>query len=300
MTPSLQQDADIDIPLPTPEPHDQAGMIYGTDGTGFNYFRMKVEICHIEGKTYDLLYSTRGRKATVQERANRVGRLSGLLAKWKERIPPQLDVDHIIQMPPSGSTIHMASLYHSYLKCLVMVHGIYSYHADWVHRISAYSRLTLTNNDTTRTCQTSLPPLPMGWSTCVEASRSIMRLFKNATRTDYEFWLNSCGFFSALVILMANTVLFPGHEYMLLDQALSDQAMQVYNTVIQTVPLLEGRDYHRLHVVVKELHETANTCAENFITYGVQVEGVFDSLDFETEFMGNTATPFGMPNLGTQ
>jgi hypothetical protein len=172
------------------EPEDGAGMLYTIDGSvKLNHFLMRVELSHIEGKVYDLLYSTRSKKVTPQERLLRVQRLESILSQWRAKIPGQFQLDLVSQTVPASAMIHMTMLFHCYLTSLVMVHGIYSHDADWVQRISTYGRVTIGDcDDTTGSCQRQLPPLPSGWQKCVETSRACMRLFGDAPQTDCTIW----------------------------------------------------------------------------------------------------------------
>lgn len=190
-TPSFQMDADIDLDLPPAEPDDGAGFVYTADGRDkTNVFRMRVELSHIGGKVYDLLYSTRARKASPQQRALRVQRLEARLRQWRQKIPARLQMDVAPQTLPQRELMQMATLYHTFLTTLVMVHGIYSHDADWVQRVSAYGKIAMLDCDPDRngSCDKQLPPLPHGWAACVEASRSCMQLFAAMPQTDCAVW----------------------------------------------------------------------------------------------------------------
>jgi hypothetical protein len=155
-----------------------------------NYFRMRVELGHIGGKVYDLLHSTRSKKASQHERMHRVQQLDRLLEQWRRKIPASLQLESVSQTVPPTTLLHLALLYHTYLMILVMVHGIYSYDAEWVRRISSYDHEAMADCEASKTSgqnpQQAL--LPQGWAACVETSRSCMHLFSSMPQTDCAIW----------------------------------------------------------------------------------------------------------------
>ncbi|WYZ42064.1 hypothetical protein EsH8_V_000959 [Colletotrichum jinshuiense] len=260
-TPSFQLDADIDLPLPELDPDDGAGVLAANNGSKFNFFRARVELSHIAGKVYDLLYSTRARKVTRPEAQQRVTRLTEMLETWRRNVPGEFQLDSLLQNLDSLPAVHLSLLYHNFFVVTVMTHGIYSHDADWVQRISSYSRTTMRDLDTSPVapCSKQNAPLPLGWEKCVELSRGCMMLFVESPKTDCSIWSNSCAHFSGLIIILANMFVFPDHERLKLDQALADQALQMFDTMLR---LSDNDAFHKLHSVVKELHRRAMATVE--------------------------------------
>jgi len=153
-----------------------------------NYFLLRVELASIEGKVYDLLYSTRSKKVSSAERSLRVQKLSRSLDRWLRKIPPRMQFDVISQSLGLVVVNHMAMMYHVYHMSLILVHGIYSYDADWVRKISSHSKFAITTKSNNTTRSESGPPLPHGWAACVNASRSCMRLFQESDQRDCLVW----------------------------------------------------------------------------------------------------------------
>lgn len=281
-TPSFQQDADIDLDLPEMDPKDGAGLIYTIDGAArMNYFRMKVELAHIDGKVYDLLYSTRANKASQQERTQRVRHLEALLEQWRRKIPASL-------------------------QTLVMVHGIYSLDPDWMQRISSYSRVVMIDCDVdgTGSCSSPRPPLPQGWTRSVETSRACMRLFSSMPQTENGSRVNACAFFSGLVVLLANMLVFPDHALLEMDRALADKGMQLFDLLL---PLSEDDEFHRFHVLMIELRRRAFSavdCAakereQPMATSMDAVSGAFGGTMADSFFLGaDNEGPFGLADGG--
>ncbi|KAI5458976.1 fungal-specific transcription factor domain-containing protein [Mariannaea sp. PMI_226] len=285
LTPSTQIDEDIDIPLPVAAPADSAGLIWTQNGqVYFNYHRRRVELSHIQGKVYDLLYSNRATKVTGLERSSRVARLQAMLDKWYDRIPPVFQIEQVIDNVGPAQLIQLTKMHHAYLLAEVMTHGIYSHNADWVKRISAFSQVTVRNLGQ-GTLKYGSPgwhgnqeaPLPEGWSKCVEVSRGCMRLFQDATPTECLIWQCSCAHFSALIIVLANMTLNPNHELVVFDQHLAVKALDLFDQLLE---LIDEEAFRTLRTVIGELNEQANAAVASQKAKGpYSSTGVFESLN---------------------
>ncbi|WQF89165.1 hypothetical protein CDEST_14179 [Colletotrichum destructivum] len=260
-TPSFQLDADIDLALPELYPNDGAGIIAAKNGSEFNFFRARVELSHIAGKVYDLLYSTRARKVSRQESQSRVTRLEEMLESWYDKIPAEFRLDSVLQNIDALPAVHMSLVYHHYFVVVVMTHGIYSHDADWVHRISSYCRTAMRDLDGVPVAASlkQNAPLPDGWDKCVELSRRCMKLFAESPMTDCSIWTNSCAHFSGLIIILSNMFVFPEHEHLVTDHALANHALHLFDMMLE---VLNKDAFHRLHVVVRELHRRAMATVE--------------------------------------
>ncbi|KAF5679778.1 transcriptional regulator [Fusarium heterosporum] len=262
-TPSCQIDEDIDISLPTLAPADSAGLIWTQNGqVHFNYHRRRVELAYIEGKVYDLLYSNRASKVTGQERQRRVARLQSMLDQWYQRIPTVFHIENVAATVGPCQLVQMTKMHHGLLLTEVMINGIYSHNADWVKRISSFASSTITtvgNLDDggafqSGKCRDQAPPLPEGWNKCLDHSRGCMKLFQEATPTECLIWQCSCSHFSALIILLANMILNPGHSSIHADQHLSIKALDLFDKLLKVV---EDDRFSALRIVVGELSQKA-------------------------------------------
>lgn len=190
----MQLDADIDLPLPPRISPDGAGLIWTRDGrTHLNFFRTRLELAHIQGKCYDLLFSNRALKVKGMERHERVARLQDMLDKWYDRIPMAFQMENVSVMVGHGELVQMTKMHHAYLLVEIMTHGVYSNNADWVQRISAMSKLAMKDfalsRDKYKPCQDDQhAPLPPGWTKCVEVTRACMKLFQYCTPTESLLW----------------------------------------------------------------------------------------------------------------
>ncbi|KAF4471443.1 transcriptional regulator [Fusarium albosuccineum] len=261
-TPSCQFDEDVDIALPTLAPTDSAGLIWTQNGqVHFNYHRRRVELAYIEGKVYDLLYSNRASKVRGQERQRRVVRLQAMLDQWYDRIPTVFHIDHVASTVGPSQLVQMTKMHHAFLLAEVMTHGIYSHNADWVKRISSFSRAAIGDLKIQGFSQYSCgpteaqsPPLPEGWTKCVEVSRGCMRLFQNATPTECLVWQCSCSHFSALIILLSNMIIEPGHQAIHVDQHLAVKAIDLFDKLLGVI---DDPQFRTLRAVVGELSQKA-------------------------------------------
>ncbi|KAF5564909.1 transcriptional regulator [Fusarium phyllophilum] len=284
-TPSCQFDEDIDISLPAIAPPDSVGLIWTQNGqVHFNYHRRRVELAYIQGKVYDLLYSNRSSKVTAQERQRRVTRLQSMLDQWYERIPNVFHIEHVAATVGPSQLVQMTKMHHAFLLTEVMIHGIYSHNAEWVKRISSFSRATITSVgnlenrgfDGAGKCQDQAPPLPEGWNHCVDVSRGCMKLFQEATPTEC---LICCSHFSALIVLLANMILNPGHNSIHIDQHLSVKALDLFDKLLK---IIDDEAFRALRNVVGELSQRAQTAVA---VYREELKGsgkdVFEALNVD-------------------
>lgn len=72
-TPPIQSDADIGVDFPPEHPMDDAGTIYTMDGRiRVNFFRLRLQLAHIQGRVYQLLFAVKADGIGVDERRKRV------------------------------------------------------------------------------------------------------------------------------------------------------------------------------------------------------------------------------------
>ncbi|KAK4222790.1 apoptosis-inducing factor 1 [Podospora fimiseda] len=214
-TPSMQLDADIDLDLPELNPGDGVGDIWSLDGrTRVNYFRLRVRLAHIHGRIYDLLYSNRSSKISKGERQGRVVRLSWLLENWRRELPEEMQPKRMRESLGRWGIVAMGSLFCSWVACMILVHGVWSYQAEWVKRVESYKRVTMhkEGEEGSRCCTTQNPPLPSAWKRCVQISRECLRLMSGIPQSDGNIWFNASALFSSAVVVLSNIREFPGHE----------------------------------------------------------------------------------------
>ncbi|PNY23863.1 transcriptional regulatory protein [Tolypocladium capitatum] len=260
--PSVQSDVDIDVPLPSLTVSDGVGLIWTRDGSSHvNFHRLRVDLGHIEGQVYDLLYSNRSSKVPKEERQRRVCRLQGQLDRWYQRVPVEFQIEHAASTLDPGGLAMITKMHYAYLLATVMTHGLYSHSADWIGRVGSPGRKAIqdlaTSMDSyaaTPCTESQSPSFPGGWSRCVEISRGCMKLFEKSTPTECLVWQCSWPHFSGLIILLANMLINPSHDFVSLDQHLATKAMQLFDKVLELVP---SESVRKIRAIVGELNERA-------------------------------------------
>ncbi|KAF7561067.1 hypothetical protein G7046_g3059 [Stylonectria norvegica] len=304
-TPSAQLDDDIDVPLPTMNPEDGVGMVMTRDGlTEFNYHRMRVELSHIEGQVYDLLYSNRAGKVKGQERQRRVDRLQAMLDQWYRRVPTVFQIEHVASTVGPSELLQITKMHHAFLLAEVMTHGIYSRNADWVARISSFSRAAIDDmghglNTYGAGCQLSQPaPLPAGWEKCVNISRGCMKLFQEAIPTECLIWQCSCAHFSALIIILSNMSANPSAPTISLDQHLASKAVVLFDKVLEVIDL---EQFRTLRAIVGELYKKADQAIEDYRLKTLadgHGDDMFDGLNTDLNMLHPVEDPEFLPPSG--
>ncbi|KAH8645769.1 fungal-specific transcription factor domain-containing protein [Xylariales sp. PMI_506] len=285
-TPPALADDDIDMPsLPTASASlDDVGVIRIRDGRSeLNIFRLNADLGAVQGRVYRLLYAGSSARISSTERRKRVADLQVALDDWYEQIPVELlqlgeDDGNIAASGLDGygndddataaAAAHdanrgqLAVLYHSYLLCLVSIHGIYSSQAEWMRRVGSLGRaairdfaVAIQGPKVTLCIEKQEPPmLGAGWDHCVKVARTSVRLFQATMPTESLVWQCSCAHFSALIILLANILLDPTSASAGPDLEAAAQSAQLFYELFD---LVESAAYEAAHRVIKDLHRTA-------------------------------------------
>ncbi|KAH8887932.1 hypothetical protein GQ53DRAFT_272381 [Thozetella sp. PMI_491] len=249
-TPSVQNDGDIDLALPEEKPADGAGLVYTKDGkVAANFFLLRVQLSHIQGRVYDLLHSTRSSKITPTERQMRINRLSRQLESWRLTLPRELQADNVLDNVDRSTLFWLATMHFTHLSCLVMTNGIWSHDVKWRKRISSYSLEAIIETGAP-SCSHQPAPLPKSWDHCVEMSRYCMELTSQMPLSDCSLWANGCAYFSGMIVLMANMYEFPRHKHVQRDEELSRFSLSIFEKMTDAANEVYLR---RLHGVALEL-----------------------------------------------
>lgn len=207
--PSMLSDADIGIPFDAYSSSNKTGIIWSSDGRSqLNIFHRRLELARIEGKVYDLLYSSQSMKLDTLERQSRVEILKKTLDHWYERIPPAFTIENVSTAMGDAELLQLTHLYHIYLSCLVSIHGIWSSQAEWMRRIGSLGRAAIEDFATAvygpkvATCiETQDPPHVDAWNHCVHVSRSSLRLFHETPLTPCLIWQDSTTLYTERILI---------------------------------------------------------------------------------------------------
>jgi hypothetical protein len=192
----MQSDNDIDLPLPPISPPDGLGLIWALDGRNvMNFFRLRIELAHIQGNVYDLLYSNRAARIDEPERHRRTTQVQAKLNRWYERIPTVFRIERVSSNVGPVELIQITKMHHGHLIAKVMAQGFYSQDADWIKGTGSPSTITMDDLVLTqyqfgaaRGNTNQAPPSPSGWEELVQISRGCMELFHTANQLDDLVW----------------------------------------------------------------------------------------------------------------
>ncbi|CAH0022884.1 unnamed protein product [Clonostachys rhizophaga] len=252
--PSVQVDQDIDVSLPPMNPigvDNDAGLIWTRDRTTpFNLFRMRLDLAHIQGKLYDLIYSNRSLKINAIERHARVESLQKLLTAWMARIPAAFHIEHVAATVGEIEVTHMVKFYHSYLTTITFLHGIYSQQAEWVKRVGPQARYaiqdyTLAMSGHAADCLSEYldPPAEKYWYHCVDISRFALKLFQEVEQTDWlvcEISTVSVQLLDKIVAESNHGEIFASLQHVVADLSKHAKAAVSSARLQQTAPDSEG------------------------------------------------------------
>ncbi|EGY15555.1 hypothetical protein VD0002_g8925 [Verticillium dahliae] len=261
--PSFQVDADIDLPLPDLDPADNVSIMYSTDSTiKFNYFRSRTALSHIEGKIYDLLYSTRSKKASPEDRVQRREQLNHMLEQWRLQIPEQFQMANVATSMSPTNAVHMVNLYSTYMLCLVHAHGIYTFDLDetcWFKEMRQSMTACAANGTLSESCKGKTP---VGWENCVVQSRAFIQLFTVAPFTECGFWISASARFATVMMVLTQMFIEPMHPHLTLDCELTRKAVAVFD---QMVPRTTDKEIRWLHEIVSALFRQAMAATQDTV-----------------------------------
>ena len=190
--PYLQAEADIDVALPPVISSDGAGLVWSSDGRhSANYFRLRVELAHVQGRVYDTLFANRAALLTAAEHQTKAALIKNKLDQWYQQIPLAFRIEHILSTATPEGLVQMTKMYHLYILCETMVHGFFNHNAEWMRRASTLDRFhsdTLTNQqDRFKPLCLSIileEPSPDEWAKLIDLSRGCLKLFHAATKVE--------------------------------------------------------------------------------------------------------------------
>jgi hypothetical protein len=195
--PALISDSDVNISLPPHMDIKTTSIISTRDGqVSFNIFRQRVELAHIEGKAFDLLYSPKSLELDTFTKQTRISSIQKMLDDWSSRIPVAFKLENAISASLDDNTlIQLCHMYHAYILCLLNINGVWSEQVEWMRKINSLSRaaiedvaLALQGPRVTLCTEYVNPPLAQGWSLCERSSRDFLRLLHGSPRTRCVMW----------------------------------------------------------------------------------------------------------------
>lgn len=177
-------------------PTDDTGLLKTLDGrSSLSYFRLRMELAHIHGLIYDMLYSTRAARTDSQERNRRTALIQSKLNNWYARVPVVFQMDHLASVVGPVELVQVTRMFHSFLIAKVMAHGFYSRDAEWIKGTGPQSAITIDDLVVTqdyfgaaRGNTGQNPPSQQGWEELVHISRGCMKLFHATSQIESLIW----------------------------------------------------------------------------------------------------------------
>ncbi|RGP79033.1 transcriptional activator mut3p [Fusarium longipes] len=258
-SPYSQLDIDTNMDLPEPDPGSNLGIIISSiDSVRFNYLRAKAQFAYIQGKVYDLLYSSKSTTLTQEQKNNMVLRIEEMLAKWVKEIPTELHTAEGIRQRLSPVAMDlMMNLWFHHAECRIKIRSIFTFDDAWVNRVRLYlspAIIDLSDGSDGEVRRGNIPPLPSGWHECVAYGRVCLDLLLKKRPTEYILWLYNCSSFSCLILLIVNLIEHPDHAFITNDRQLLDNCFVVFQEMSIHLP---KKPYGAMLAMARELNDKA-------------------------------------------
>ncbi|KAK2038230.1 fungal-specific transcription factor [Colletotrichum somersetense] len=248
--PPIHQEADIDVDLPGPDSPDGAGLICGSSGQVFNYFRSRVQLAYIQGRLHALLRSARSLRLPEHERRQNTIRIRAMLDDWLEAIPTGFQ-PHLVAETVSRERLRYLSLMHyTHLQLVATTHRTDSHHMEWMQEILNCAKkqaLCVRSDLATR--------LPSCWDKLVAQARTCMHLYAATPENDSALtWLVSCGYLTSVMFITVNNLACPDNPCRQTDQSNVESALLLLERLIKVT---DDFRLKRIHSACTELNEKA-------------------------------------------
>ncbi|KAH6723774.1 fungal-specific transcription factor domain-containing protein [Leptodontidium sp. MPI-SDFR-AT-0119] len=198
--PPIQEDDDMDVGLPEYCTNPPNG------ANRHNFFRLRINLAHIQGKIYKQLLSVRASKQSVAQRVIAVRTLEASLQRWKASVPLEYQQD-FYAMLPLPNMVEMTPVMHSVVLRLTYFHAL-----NAVHRFSTPVNQWQNVMD---------QPIPMDKNivhetpppiTCIEEARKALKLLLITPQGDFAcIWVVLHIFVSATTTLLTQILSNPLH-----------------------------------------------------------------------------------------
>jgi hypothetical protein len=115
--------SNFEVELPEEVPRDGACVLVFENGKTINYLREQVILAKLQCKAYELLYSIKASRRSVQELHASVDEIDNELIEWKQRIP-EISRGHVGMSPLElNRLMSLTSLYYTYYQLVIAVHS---------------------------------------------------------------------------------------------------------------------------------------------------------------------------------
>ncbi|KAF9764603.1 hypothetical protein IL306_002772 [Fusarium sp. DS 682] len=149
------------------------------DPPQFNIFKFRAELAAIQGKIYDLVYSIRASKLSVEQQETVAHRLDDMLKEWDDSISESFKGDKV----PEFNQVQMRffkQLRVTYYHCIFLARKATLDNWKWVKRLLSFGQAG--EKDYAET-----PLLPGNWPDLVKAARSCLDILSTIDSRDVTF-----------------------------------------------------------------------------------------------------------------
>ncbi|OLN97082.1 putative transcriptional regulatory protein C530.05-like protein 3 [Colletotrichum chlorophyti] len=249
--PPLHQDSEIDVELPSQTPPDSAGLIFGSAGQVFNYFRSRVQLAHIQGKGYSMLQSVRARKLPQHEKGQNMLRVRTMLENWQQSIPADFLPRAVVGIVSREYLRYLSLLHYTHLQLTATTHYADSHHLEWLQEVLNCSKAQAI----AVRAEEFAARLPSCWDKLVTEARMCIHLYAATPENDAALtWLVSCGYLTSIMFITVNNLACPNNPHRLADQSNVDSGLLLLERLIKVT---NDTRLKRIYGACKELNEKA-------------------------------------------
>ncbi|KAH8688520.1 fungal-specific transcription factor domain-containing protein [Ilyonectria robusta] len=225
--PPLQLETEIDLDLPPEESSGDNAEFMATGNSQFNFLRARIQLAHIQGRVYNCLYSVQAQNVSPEQRNKELAGVRHLLNDWTSHLPSQVKMSALSQGGTPTLSRYFGVLYATRQACLSLASQAHPWDRRWLENLQAYSGGSVAE-------ETDTPvSLTHNWQGLVHECREFMAFFVSIHRKDASFiWMTACTYIACLVCVVANSVVYPLHDFLQLDMHLSVTALLFLEDIV--------------------------------------------------------------------
>ncbi|KAJ4246524.1 hypothetical protein NW762_013464 [Fusarium torreyae] len=210
--PYLLQDHDISLDVDDIACENGVGcLLLEGDQQIVDILKLRIRLATIQGKVYDLIYSVRASKLSLNQKQAANDRLQRMLEEWYSSLPDSFKVDRVSSLE-TNLRRHCISLHITYYQCLFATRRASIRNSDWIKLLTEFGNALEGGNHTTDATQ-SASLLPSNWSILVKAARSCLSMLKLIGSSDTALrWSSTCACEAAITILATNNLTLSEHD----------------------------------------------------------------------------------------
>ncbi|KAF5018002.1 hypothetical protein F66182_10028 [Fusarium sp. NRRL 66182] len=260
LEPYFLQDHDIGLAIDGLSCEKAAGCFFFNDEQlPVKFLDLRARLATIQGKVYDLVYSVRASKFSLNQKQAANDRLSRMLEQWYNTLPEPFKSDRAFTLERKLQR-HCISLHITYYQCLFSTRRASIRNANWIESLLKFSHDLEANNHPTDALL-----LPSNWSALVEAARSCLTLLQLIDDSDISLrWNSNCACEAAITILAANNLTLSEHD---LHDSIDSDTLNITVALAEFKQRIENTDERFLqdsYAMCLDLSQRAERAATRF------------------------------------